>query len=132
MDGYRLAILGTLIAGIGTVSCADAAPRAPACAEIRSACAAAGFVRGGARAGNGLAVDCIAPIMRGTPQPRRASKPLPQIDQGLIAECKTQNPKFGQRNAPPSQQGGAPPTQGSSSPPATSPQAVPGAENGQL
>jgi hypothetical protein len=72
----HLAILGAIIVVFGAVSSAvDAAPRPRACVEIRSACEHAGFVRGGARAGNGLFVDCIAPIMRGTRQPRRASLP---------------------------------------------------------
>jgi hypothetical protein len=99
----RVAILATIVAAFGTLASADAAPRAPACAEIRSACEAAGFVRGGAKTGNGLLVHCIAPIMRGSLPPPRASKPLPHIDASLIADCKTQNPKFGQRRAPPSQ-----------------------------
>jgi hypothetical protein len=50
-------------------------------------------VQGSARASDGLFVDCIAPVMRGTPQPRRASKPLPQINLQLVADCKAQNPR---------------------------------------
>jgi hypothetical protein len=98
----RVVILAAIVAVFGTVSSVDAAP-APACAEIRSACEAAGFVRGGAKTGNGLLVHCIAPIMRGSLPPPRASKPLPHVAANLIADCKTQNPKFGQRGAPPSQ-----------------------------
>jgi hypothetical protein len=30
-------------------------------------------------------VDCVVPILRGTPQRRRASKPLPQVDPRLVA-----------------------------------------------
>jgi hypothetical protein len=44
-------------------------------------------------ASDGLFVDCIVPVMRGTPQPRRASKPLPQIKLQLVADCKAQNPR---------------------------------------
>jgi hypothetical protein len=51
----------------------QAAPRQGPCAEIRAACEQAGFVQGSARAGDGLFLDCIAPVMRGTPQPRRAT-----------------------------------------------------------
>jgi hypothetical protein len=115
-------ILGSFVVGLGAVVSVQAAPRA--CAEISAACAQAGFVRGGAGAGNGLFVDCIAPVMRGTPQPRRASKPLPQIDPLLVAECKTQNPNFGQGNAAPSQ-AVEPPVQASPPPPASSPQVTP-------
>jgi hypothetical protein len=90
-------ILGTFVVGLGAAVSVQAAPRQGACAEIRAACEQAGFVQGSARAGDGLFVDCIAPVMRGTPQPRRASKPLPQINLQLVADCKAQNPNFGQR-----------------------------------
>ena len=124
----RVAILATIVAVLGTLSGADAAP-APACAEIRSACEAAGFVRGGARTGNGLRRDCIAAIMHGSLPPRRATKPLPHIAASVVADCKSQKsaaagirrgvlgevmqhlfaaekiiPKFGQRRTPPSQE----------------------------
>jgi hypothetical protein len=101
------AILGTFIVGLGAAVSVQAAPRQRACAEIRAACEQAGFVQGGARTGDGLFVDCIAPIIRQTPQPPRASRPLPKIDLQLVADCKAQNPNFGQRNAPPSQAGSA-------------------------
>jgi hypothetical protein len=35
----------------------------------------------------------------------RSSKPLPQIDPKLVADCKIQNPNFGQRVARPPQPG---------------------------
>jgi hypothetical protein len=60
-------------------------------------------VQGGAWAGDGLFVDCITPIMRGFARPRRSNKPLPQIDGQLVADCKAQNPNFGQRTTLPSQ-----------------------------
>jgi hypothetical protein len=124
----RVAILGILVAALGTPSGADAAP-ASACAEIRSACEAAGFVRGGATTGNALRRDCIAPIMNGTPPSRGTSKPLPHVAASLVAECKSQKsaaaafrrgvlgevmqrlfsgekiiPNFGQRRTRPSQE----------------------------
>src|ERR1700737_55792 len=79
-----VAIFAAIVAVFGALSSADAAP-APACAEIRSACEAAGFGRGG-----GLHRHCIAPIMRGSLPPRRATKPLPHIAASLVADCKTQ------------------------------------------
>src|SRR5262249_24542002 len=104
-NSYWVFIVATGIVGWGGVIAAQAAPRYPACAEIRAACKQAGFIRGRAKTGEGIFVDCIAPIMRGTAQPRRASKPLPQINSQLVADCKAQNPNFGQmkRNALPSQ-----------------------------
>jgi hypothetical protein len=80
-----VAIFAAIVAVFGALSSADAAP-APACAEIRSACEAAGFARGG-----GLHRYCIAPIMRGSSLPsHRATKPLPHIAASLVADCKTQ------------------------------------------
>jgi Ni/Co efflux regulator RcnB len=77
------------------VTSPDDAPGRP-CAEIVAACRQAGFVQGGARAGNGLQLDCIVPIIQGTPQPRQASLPLPWIAPRLVAACVARNPNFGQ------------------------------------
>ncbi len=90
------------------------------CLQIRAACEQAGFAQGAAREGNGIVVDCVRPIMLGTPQPRRASLPLPQVDPQLVDACKARNPGFGEapgaQGAPqaapqgaPSQQPGGPP-----------------------
>jgi len=97
--------LGLLV--VASISCGSvqAAPRQPACIEIMASCEQAGFVRGDAKAGNGLFIDCVIPIVRGAPQRPRASKPLPQIDPKLVADCKIQNPNFGQRVARPPQPG---------------------------
>jgi hypothetical protein len=75
----------------------EAAPDAPArpCAQIREACAQAGFVPDGANMGLGIIVDCIRPIIAGTPQRRRAAKPLPDIDPQIVVACKHRNPNFG-------------------------------------
>jgi len=69
------------------------------CAAIRQVCLQAGFLLNGARAGEGLVVDCIRPIMTGAPQPRRATKPLPAVDPALVAACRAANPSFGMGNA---------------------------------
>src|SRR5947208_4220544 len=111
----KSAILGMPLVGLVTCGTVHAAPRQPACVEIMAVCEQAGFVRGDAKAGDGLFVDCVVPILRGTPQRRRASKPLPQIDPRLVADCKVQNPNFGQRVAPPSK-AGEPPVQASPRP----------------
>jgi hypothetical protein len=128
------AIVGTLIAGPETIA-VQAAPRQRPCAEIRAACEQAGFVQGGSQTGDGLFVDCIMPILKGRPQPRRATKPLPEIDLQLVAACKAQNPNFGQRSASPVPTGDSaspgpaaepaqadePPAQAISPPPASAP-----------
>jgi hypothetical protein len=75
---------------------AQAARDRGACAQIRTACQNAGFSAGSNREGTGLQADCIAPIMRGSAQPKKASKPLPTIDAQLVADCKASNPRFGQ------------------------------------
>jgi hypothetical protein len=76
---------------------AQAAPGAPIrpCAQIREACAQAGFIFNGVNMGVGIMVDCIRPIMAGTPQRRQAAKPLPEIDPQLVVACKNRNPNFG-------------------------------------
>ena len=74
------------------------------CAAIRIVCQQAGFVPQGARQGEGLIVDCIRPIMMGTPQPQRATKPLPAVDPALVEACRAQNPNFGMVNAAQQQQ----------------------------
>ena len=78
--------------GLGTSVSVQAAPRhepAPKSGQLasrRDLCRA--------RAGEDLFVDCIAPIMRGTPQARRAGRALPQTNLQLVADCKAQNPNF--------------------------------------
>jgi hypothetical protein len=117
------AIAATSIIGLlAAASQLGAAPRQGVCAQIRAACQQAGFVAGGAQAGNGIIADCIVPIMRGTAQPRRASKPLPQVAAETVAACKQENPNFGQGNAPPP---AAPAPSGNPPPPPAEPQGAP-------
>jgi hypothetical protein len=56
--------------------------------------------------GIGILVDCIRPIMAGTPQRRQAAKPLPEIDPQLVVACKNRNPNFGMSGGPMPQPGG--------------------------
>jgi hypothetical protein len=74
------------------------APKGP-CAQIRAACTQAGFVPNGANMGVGVIADCIRPIIAGTPQRGRTTKPLPQIDPQVVVACKNQNPNFGMGGA---------------------------------
>jgi hypothetical protein len=98
----------------------SAQQRQTACGQIRAACEQAGFTQGGVKQGQGLQVDCIQPIMQGTPQRRRAAKPLPQVDSQVIETCKAQNPSFGQGNARRNEPAGA-----ASPPPAAPPTGAP-------
>jgi hypothetical protein len=93
-------ILTLLAAGLAARVAAQPAGGAGACAQITAACESAGFTQGGASSGTGLIADCVAPIMQGTAQPRRARNPLPPVDPQLVAECRTSNPRFGQAGAP--------------------------------
>jgi hypothetical protein len=70
------------------------------CAKITAACRQAGFVPNGAKTGVGIAVDCIRPIMAGTPQRTQATKPLPPFDPQVVAACKQRNPNFGMDGGP--------------------------------
>jgi hypothetical protein len=45
--------------------------------------------------GAGIMVDCIQPIIAGTPQRKRATKALPQIDPQVVAACNKRDPNFG-------------------------------------
>ena len=85
--------------------CAQAQENTP-CAQIRTACAQAGFKAGAAKQGFGLMADCVHPLMQGVPQRAKATRPLPQIDAQLIAACKAANPDFGQRQRAPSPSSG--------------------------
>ena len=68
------------------------------CQQITAACRQAGFVQNGASKGVGLAVDCVRPIVEGKAQRVKATKPLPQVDQQIVAACKASNPNFGKVN----------------------------------
>jgi CubicO group peptidase (beta-lactamase class C family) len=70
------------------------------CQHVQAACRAAGFVPGGAREGTGILIDCIRPIVQGTGQRPKATKPLPQIDANVVQACKSADPSFGQQETP--------------------------------
>jgi len=120
-----IAAVAALVAGT-TAATAQGLPKP--CAALRQVCVQAGFVPQGARAGEGLVVDCIRPLMQGIPQPRRATKPLPAVDPQLVEACRAQNPNFGMANAAQQQRGPQQPPQGVQPPPpsAQPPQNAPG------
>lgn len=84
----RTVLLGALATLVPFV--ASPATAARACGEVRKACEAAGFVQGGGRNGNGLARDCMDPLLNGTNQPRKATLSLPNVDPAKIAACKAE------------------------------------------
>jgi hypothetical protein len=69
------------------------------CKAIKEACEKAGFIKGDAKQGFGLWVDCIDPIMKGTPQPAGAKKPLPAVGADMVNACKAKHPNFGEGRA---------------------------------
>jgi hypothetical protein len=87
---------------------AQSALKGGPCAQIRTVCAQAGFIPNGANMGAGMVVDCIRPIMAGTPQRPRSTKPLPQIDPQVVIACKNQNPNFGMGGGAKAQPNGRP------------------------
>ena len=91
----RILRLYSIVFGLGTCLLAQPAMSQEPCQKIKTACANAGFVQGGLKNGSGLWQDCVSPILNGTAQPRRASKPLPEVDPKLVAACNQQNPSFG-------------------------------------
>lgn len=72
------------------------APAQGPCDQIVAACKSAGFIEGDYRTGNGLQVDCIVPIIRGTPQPPQAKIPLPKVSPEAVEACKQKHPNFGE------------------------------------
>jgi hypothetical protein len=60
------------------------------CEQIKTACKNAGFVLGGG-ARDGLLLDCFNPIVQGTPRPKAASIPLPNINPQLVNACRAGN-----------------------------------------
>jgi N-acetylglucosamine-6-sulfatase len=90
----------TIVIVLGVALAAQAAVDQRPCQQIAAACREAGFVQGGAPDGSGVLADCVQPIMQGTAQPRRASKPLPRVDPQLVAACKAANPGFGESRVP--------------------------------
>jgi hypothetical protein len=101
-----LSLVGLLFSGAFNVSLAQvplpvtqSVPWHP-CAKITAACTQAGFVPNGAKTGVGIEVDCIRPIMAGTPQRKQATKPLPSLEPQVITACKVRNPSFGMDGGP--------------------------------
>jgi len=66
------------------------------CRQIEKACMDAGFIKGDAKKGDGLWLDCINPLMQGITTVPGATKALPAVDPGVVAACKAKHPKFGQ------------------------------------
>ncbi len=86
-----------LVIGLALPWAAQSAEQASGpCEQILAACTSAGFVKGDAKEGYGLWRDCIDPIMRGTRQPAKADKPLPEVPPDLVAACKQIHPDFGE------------------------------------
>ena len=93
-------LLSVLAVATVTASSSSAQNAQGPCQDVRAVCQAAGFRPGGAKDGAGILVDCITPIMQGTAQRAKATKPLPQIDANVVHACKSANPKFGQPETP--------------------------------
>ncbi len=64
------------------------------CKQIKESCEHAGFIKGEAKEGKGLWMDCIQPIMTGTPNPK-SKMALPAIDPKIIEACKQKHHDFG-------------------------------------
>jgi arylsulfatase A-like enzyme len=96
-----IGVLGVLlVAGLAAPFAVSAPREEGPCGQVVAACERAGFARGAARAGNGLQVDCVNPILQGEAQPPRARKPLPPINPQVVEACRASNPAFGQPKSP--------------------------------
>jgi len=65
------------------------------CKQIAEACESAGFIKGDWKKGDGLWRDCVNPLVQHQTSVPGATKPLPKVDEDLIAKCKAHHPKFG-------------------------------------
>ncbi len=83
-------LLSVMLLASGPLSRANEGP----CKQIKEACEKAGFVKGEAKEGKGLWMDCIDPVVQGTTA-KKSVLPLPSIDPSIIAACKKNHPKFG-------------------------------------
>ena len=92
MNTLKILILGLAITS--TSALADEGAKDGPCKQVVEACQSAGFTKGKAKEGTGLWVDCVKPIMTGTPNPK-AKNPLPQISAETITACKAKHPNFG-------------------------------------
>jgi hypothetical protein len=93
MQRFRLSAFLTItalsVAGLVSHSAAQQGPSAtqpPAspiqqgpCEQIMAACQQAGFVRGGAKTGAGLAVDCVRPMCKGQHSGPKLPKPYRRL-----------------------------------------------------
>ncbi len=96
MRRLSVIVVSAVLIALGTFAAqAQPAPKGNGpCRQIRAACEQAGFKQGGLKEGNGLVVDCVRPIVQGTP-PRPNALALPQVDPQLVDSCKQRNPNFG-------------------------------------
>ena len=89
---FTLVVLAFAIQAVASPNGAQAP--AP-CKQIAEACKTAGFVKGDWKNGDGLWRDCVDPIVQGQTTVPGGTKPLPTVDQTVVAACKAKHPKFG-------------------------------------
>ena len=88
-------LAASLVATLAISGAAHAQKGEGPCKQIKEACEKAGFVKGEAKQGKGLWMDCVDPIIQGTTA-KKSVLPLPVVDAGVVAACKAKNPKFGE------------------------------------
>ncbi len=86
-------------ASLFSIGAGGVAQAQEACAQIRSACFAAGFRQGAVHAGRGIEVDCIDPILQRRPAPRGSVLRLPYVNPQVVAACR--NPAAARRASAP-------------------------------
>ena len=112
----RLSVLAamTVLASAAAPLSTSAATAGPspvsACGAIENACLNAGFINGDWGKGKGLWYDCVDPIFQGQTKVPGATLPRPEIDPSLVAACRKQDIKFGNRQVGSRPPVAAPPT----------------------
>ena len=75
--------------------------QAKGCAELNTACVAAGFTANGtATKGSRIVRDCISPLINGISPPGNGILPLPNVSQNAVAACRATKTKGGKAAAP--------------------------------
>jgi len=105
MKKLGLALILSLILGAAAFAVQGGTPAgAPAsaqgqvkdpCKQIKMLCEGAGFAPHEAKAGKGLFVDCVKPILHGGAPNPKATLALPQVDPTLVSACLAKHPNMG-------------------------------------
>ncbi|MBL7715206.1 MAG: hypothetical protein JNL01_07025 [Bdellovibrionales bacterium] len=83
----HVVVAGVVSLGLGIVSFSSAARAEGPCKKLKTACEAAGFVKGGHKTGKGLHKDCMKPLLAGQ------TVAGVTVDAGDVSACQAKKEK---------------------------------------